>query len=95
MVRSLERDWEEALREVERVEREHAEVLRRERVELDAETRAQILAMSRDLERVWHAPTTTSTQRKNLLRTLIREVSLTPIDLPQRHDLSRRVRLPA
>ena len=84
VVRSLERDWEEALREVERVEREHAEVLRRERVELDAETRAQILAMSRDLERVWHAPTTTSAQRKNLLRTLIREVSLTPIDLPQR-----------
>lgn len=84
VVRSLERDWEEALREVERVEREHAEALRRERVELDEATRAEILAMARDLERVWDAPTTTAAQRKNLLRTLVREVSLTPIDVPRR-----------
>jgi len=84
VARSLERDWEEKLREVERVEREQAEVLRREQTELDDDSRALILEMARDLTRVWHAPTTTAVHRKNLLRLLIREVSLTPIDVPNR-----------
>ena len=84
VARTLERDWEDKLREVERVEREHTEVRRRERIELDDETRAQILAMARDLTHVWHATTTSAVHRKNLLRMLIREVSLTPIDVPSR-----------
>lgn len=84
VARTLERDWEEKLLEVERVEREFAETLRRERVELDAADRSRILAMADDLARVWSAPTTSASQRKNLLRILVREVSLTPVDVPER-----------
>lgn len=84
VARTLERDWEEKLREAERVEREHVEVRQREKVDLTDDDRAQILALARDLPRVWRASTTTPAQRKNLLRMLVREVSLTPIDVPIR-----------
>ena len=33
---------------------------------------------------MWSAPSTTYQQRKNLLRVLVREVTLTPIDIPER-----------
>jgi DNA invertase Pin-like site-specific DNA recombinase len=84
VARTLERDWEEKLLEVERVEREFAEVRRRERIELDDADRARILAMARDLSRVWSARTTSVAHRKNLLRILVREVALAPIDVPER-----------
>lgn len=84
VARTLERDWEEKLRELERVERELQEVRDRKKVVLTNDDRARILAIARDLPRVWSAPSTTPAQRKNLLRMLVREVSLTPIDLPSR-----------
>src|SRR6185503_9650050 len=45
---------------------------------------------ARNLSLVWNAPTTTHAERKNLLRMLVREVSLSPVDIPVR---STRVRL--
>lgn len=83
VARTLERDWEEKLLEVERTEREYDEVRRREKVVLTDDDRARILALARDLPRVWCAPTTSQAQRKNLLRMLVREVTLTPIDVPR------------
>jgi hypothetical protein len=83
VARTLERDWEEKLLEVERTEREYDEVQRREKVVLTDEDRARILALARDLPRVWRAPTTSQAQRKNLLRMLVREVTLTPVDVPR------------
>jgi hypothetical protein len=79
---TLEREWEEKLREVEEVEREHQVVLEREKVVLTDEDRAQVLALARDLPAVWRATTTTEAERKNLLRMLVREVTLSPIDVP-------------
>lgn len=84
VVRTLERDWDEKLQEVERVEREYADTRRREKVDLTEEDRSQILELARNLPRVWQAATTTQAQRKNLLRMLVREVTLTPIDVPER-----------
>jgi len=65
VARSLERDWEEALRTLSELEQEHEEVRRREKVELDDADRSRILALARDLPRVWHSETTTNAQRKN------------------------------
>lgn len=84
VTRTLERDWEEKLREVERAEAEYARVRRHEKVDLTDEDRSQILALAHDLPRLWNAPTTTQAQRKNLLRMLICEVTLTPIEAPKR-----------
>lgn len=84
VARTLERDWEECLREVERTEREYEEVRTAEKVELTAGDRKRILALARDLPRLWRSASTTHAQRKNLVRTLISEVSLTPVDVPRR-----------
>ena len=44
----------------------------------------QVLALARDLPKVWNAATTTMVERKNLVRMLIREVTISPIEIPQR-----------
>jgi DNA invertase Pin-like site-specific DNA recombinase len=83
VARTLEREWNDKLVECEALEREHAEVRRREKVELSDEDRANILALARDLPAVWRAETTTPAERKNLLRMLVREVTLSPVDVPE------------
>ena len=44
---------------------------------VNSEERAQILALAQDGPLVWHAPTTTAAERKQLLRLLIKDVTLT------------------
>ena len=51
---------------------------------MSEEDRAQILALSRDLSLVWNADTTTNAERESLLRMLVREITLTPVDVPAR-----------
>lgn len=84
VARTLEREWNDRLRELEELGREHQEVLRREKIELTEEDRARILALAKDLPRVWHAKSTTNAERKNLLRILVSEVALSPIEVPRR-----------
>lgn len=74
VARTLERRWEEKLREVEKVEQEYETWLRQNRLALTDEDRRGILALGEDLPRVWHAPTTTAADRKQILRLLIKEV---------------------
>jgi hypothetical protein len=40
--------------------------------------------MARDLDRVWRAPTTGHADRKNLIRMLVREIAVTPVEIPRR-----------
>lgn len=84
VARTLEREWNDKLEELARLEGEYEDVRRREMVELSDEDRKQALTLARDLPRVWNAPTTTHAERKNLLRMLIRDVTLSPIDVPER-----------
>jgi hypothetical protein len=84
IARTLEREWEEALVALEALERDREEVRRREKLELGDADRSRILAMSKNLPAVWHAPTTTWAERKNLLRMVITDVTLSPIDVPAR-----------
>ena len=84
IARTLEREWNDKLVELERLQQEYEAARRERRVDLTDEDRATILALSKDLPRVWRAPTTTANDRKNLVRLLIREVALEPLDLPRR-----------
>ena len=78
VARGLEAEWEQALRQLSDAE---AELARREAARLKTLTdgeRAAILALGGDLGAVWDAPTTTDKDRKQLLRTLLDEVNITP-----------------
>ena len=56
----------------------------RERIEISDDDRARILALGTDLPAVWRAATTTHAERKNLLRMVVREVTVSPIEVPAR-----------
>jgi DNA invertase Pin-like site-specific DNA recombinase len=84
VARTLEREWNDKLVELEQVEREYHEVRHREALDLSEEDRARILALAKDLPAVWHAETTTPAERKNLLRMVVREVTVSPIEVPAR-----------
>src|ERR1700761_1221482 len=76
VARGLEREWEERLRALDaaKAERERRE-RERPRVISEAE-RNRLLDLGPDLAVVWNAPTTTPRDRKELLRTLIEEVTI-------------------
>jgi hypothetical protein len=77
VARSLERDWNEKLAEIERLEREYADLPKLTAYLANPEERQRILALAQDLPTVWHAATTTHAERKQLLRFLIKDVTLT------------------
>jgi hypothetical protein len=77
VVRSLERDWNEKLAEIQRLERDYATLSRPTARLASPEERQRILALAQDLPAIWHASTTTYTERKQLLRFLIKDVTLT------------------
>jgi hypothetical protein len=77
VARGLETEWNTALQQLADAEAEQA---RRETARpktLSPQERAAILALGDDLAAVWDAPTTTSKDRKQLLRTLLDEVNIT------------------
>jgi len=77
VARSLEREWEANLREVERLETELARQQSQPTLTLDASRRQQLANLAQDLPRVWHAATTSWTERKDLLQLLVADVTLT------------------
>jgi DNA invertase Pin-like site-specific DNA recombinase len=83
VARTLEREWNAKLGELERVEREHRELRARDTLALTTEDRARITQLGQDVPRLWAAPTTTTVQRKTMLRALVKEVCLEPLPAPQ------------
>jgi hypothetical protein len=77
VARTLERDWEARLAEVERLERESAARSTLSTRPVDPAERARILALAQDLPALWQAATTTQVERKQLLGFLIKDVCLT------------------
>ncbi|WP_407660227.1 zinc ribbon domain-containing protein, partial [Mesorhizobium tianshanense] len=76
VARRLEQEWEEALRALEAAKAELAQREEQRPRVLSATEREKLLALGADLASVWHASTTTPRDRKELLRTLIEEVTL-------------------
>jgi len=76
VARSLEREWNEKLAEVDNLEREYAMQPRPSALLLSVAQREQIRQLAYDLPTIWHAKSTTFAQRKQLLRWLIKDVTL-------------------
>ena len=84
VARTLERDWEERLQDLEAVRRDFESARREHRVQLTERDRARIRALASDLPSVWRAPTTSRADQKAMLRIAIEAITIQPIDVPAR-----------
>ena len=76
VARNLEQQWEVKLRAVEEVKREYEAWQTKHQAVITAEDRREILTLAKDLPKVWHAPSTTNADRKQLVRLVIKDVIL-------------------
>jgi hypothetical protein len=74
VARTLERRWEEALRNQRELEDEYDRFLREQPLRISAEERDRIRALSRDIPTLWSAPGTTAADRKEIIRLLVERV---------------------
>jgi DNA invertase Pin-like site-specific DNA recombinase len=77
VARSLEHEWNEKLAEGERLEKESTARPSLVAHLLTPPDRERILALAQDVPAVWNATTTTQVERKQLVRFLIKDVTLT------------------
>jgi DNA invertase Pin-like site-specific DNA recombinase len=77
VTRQLETDWETALADAGRLEADYQRFTEELPKTLTAAERAAIQALAGDLPRVWDAPSTTQADRKELLRILIEDITVT------------------
>ena len=76
VARSLEREWNEKLVELAYLQKEY-EIRPQPQVQLaSVADRQRILALAQDLPAIWRAASTTNADRKQLLRFLIKDVTL-------------------
>jgi|HubBroStandDraft_4_1064222.scaffolds.fasta_scaffold11113_4 DNA invertase Pin-like site-specific DNA recombinase len=73
---TLERRWNEALLHLDDLKKQAAEFQRQEARVATPEQKAKVLALARDLPRLWHAPTTQAKDRKRMLRLLIKDITV-------------------
>jgi DNA invertase Pin-like site-specific DNA recombinase/G:T/U-mismatch repair DNA glycosylase len=76
VVRTLEAEWEQALADREALQADHARFQAASPRILTAAEREAIRALAADLPCLWHAPTTTQADRKQLLRLLIESIEV-------------------
>jgi DNA invertase Pin-like site-specific DNA recombinase len=82
VARTLEREWEARLQELDDVERAYAAARREQRIDLTAHDRETIRAIARDLPALWRSDITPHADRKAMLRIVIEAITLEPIDIP-------------
>ena len=73
---TLERRWNEALLRLEDLKKEAVEFQHQESHLATPEQKAKVLALARDLPRVWRAPSTRAKDRKRMLRLLIKDITV-------------------
>jgi DNA invertase Pin-like site-specific DNA recombinase len=77
---SLEAEWNQKLRELERVQAETEQLRQADRASLSEEQSNAILALTADFPRLWNDATTSHKERKRMLALLIEDVALTKGD---------------
>ena len=87
VVRQLERDWEAALAERQRLGEEYDRFAAARPRTLTAAEREQIRALAADLPAVWDAPATTDADRKQLIRHLVEQVRVTVAGTSEKVDV--------
>jgi DNA invertase Pin-like site-specific DNA recombinase len=73
---TLERRWNDALLHLDELNKEAAEYQHQEAHVATPEQKAKVMALARDLPRLWRAPTTQSKDRKRMLRLLIKDITI-------------------
>ena len=73
---TLERRWNNALLHLQDLKNQAAEFQHQEARVSTPEQKAKVLALAKDLPRVWHAPTTQAKDRKRMLRLLIKDITV-------------------
>src|SRR5438046_5495188 len=68
VARSLEREWNEKLTEVEQLQRVYATLPKPTALLITPHERERILGLAHDIPTVWHARTTSHAERKQLVR---------------------------
>ena len=76
VARTLERNWEAALREQEQVVREYEDHLRTQPLTLNAAQRELIRQLAQDIPALWISPTTTPQDRQQIVRMLVERIDL-------------------
>jgi len=77
VARTLETRWETALRKLQDAEHDLERRKRNRPKMLNREQKALLCNLGDDIKKIWHAPTTTPRDRKELLQTLLQEVNIT------------------
>jgi Recombinase zinc beta ribbon domain len=73
---TLERRWNDALLQVEELKKQAAEFQHQQARVATPEQKDKVLALARDLPRLWYAPTTPAKDRKRMLRLLIKDITV-------------------
>jgi DNA invertase Pin-like site-specific DNA recombinase len=76
VARSLERQWEDKLRQSEGIEHAYERWRSEQAVLITDADRNELEALADGVPKIWNAPTTTAADRKQILRILIRNVTL-------------------
>ncbi len=74
---ALESDWNDKLRALTAAQEQYDEQRKKDRMALDDASRQQVLALARDLPRLWRDDRTSDQDRKRMVRLLIEDVTLT------------------
>ena len=88
VTRQLEADWEAALAEAARLEADYQRFTEEQPEALTEAQRTAIQSLASDLPQVWHAPSTTQADRKELLRILIEDITATVIGTSELVDVT-------
>jgi DNA invertase Pin-like site-specific DNA recombinase len=76
VARTLERQWDEALQEVRRLEEDYTRFQRQQPAALAEREVGQIRTLAQDLPALWQAPTTTAADRQQIIRFLVERVAV-------------------
>jgi DNA invertase Pin-like site-specific DNA recombinase len=80
---TLERRWNEALLQVQDLKKQAAEFQQQKARVATPEQKEKVLALARDLPRLWHAPSTQAKDRKRMLRLLIKDITVEKSTTPK------------
>src|SRR6266540_3247408 len=83
-VRQLEADWEAALAAQQRLREDYDRFTRTRPQPLTPAQQQAIAALAADIEGLWAAPTTTDADRKQLIRALVDQVTITVVGTSER-----------
>jgi hypothetical protein len=87
VVRTLERQWEEALQAHENLQAEQARFAAGQPASLSAEECEAIRGLASDIPALWNAPTTTAVDRQAIIRQLVERIVVTVLGESEQVDV--------